>query len=300
MHRPRQDVKQNVNDRSTLKLRDVRRRADNAAAKFDAADFVHAVTREGLFERLQPLLLEPARIIDLGSATGSATAGLRKRFRGAQLVSLDLSRYMLQQAQRKRAWLSLSRPTFVQADAKRMPFQAQSVDLVFCNLMLPYVDRPERVFEEVARVLKQGGVFAFATLGPDSLQELRDGWGGVDSDVRVNHFPDMHDIGDALVRSGLRDPVLDVDRLSVEYESPARIFNDLSDVGARNTLEQRRRPLTGKQRFARMQEALTANAADGKIRLNLELVYGHCWGGGPRKDPANYTIEASRIPRRRG
>lgn len=293
-------MKQNANDRPTLNLRDVRRRSDDAAANFDAADFVHAVTREGLFERLQPLLLEPARVIDLGSATGGATPGLRKRFRGAHLVSLDISGNMLRQAQGKRPWFSRSRVSFVQADASRLPFHEQSVDLVFCNLLLPFVDRLEQLFEEIARVLTKGGVFVFATLGPDSLQEIRRAWSRVDSEAHVNDFPDMHDIGDALVRSGLRDPVLDVDRLTVEYENPARLFDDLKNVGARNTLEQRRHSLTGKRRFARMREALAGSAADGKIRLDLELVYGHCWGAGPRRDPANYRIDAAQIPRRRG
>lgn len=283
-----------------MKLRDVRRRADKAAANFDAADFVHTVTRDGLFDRLQPLVVKPARIVDLGSATGGATARLRKRYRGAHLVSLDLSRYMLRHARRKRSRLSLSRPSFVQADATQLPLQGQSIDLVFSNLLLPFIDRPERVFEEVARVLKKGGVFAFATLGPDSLREIRHAWSRVDSDAHVGHFMDMHDVGDALVRSGLRDPVLDVDRLAVEYGDPARLFRDLSDVGARNTLEQRRHSLTGKQRFARMCEGLSPDSAAGRIRLELELVFGHCWGGGPRTDPTNYTIDATRIPRRHG
>lgn len=288
-----------MSDQPTLNLHDIRRRADEAAANFDSADFVHTVTRDGLFERLQPLIVEPERIVDLGAATGNASARLRKRFGGAQLVSLDISGSMLRQAQRKRAWFSLSRPAFVQADASRMPFQDQSIDLVFSNLLLPFIDRPAQVFGEISRVLKRGGVFAFATLGPDSLQEIRRAWSQVDNDVHVNHFPDMHDLGDALLRSGLRDPVLDVDRLVVEYETPGRLFDDLKNVGARNTLEQRRRTLTGRQRFGRMREALAVASADGRIHLDLELVYGHCWGGGPRTDPADYRIDASRIARRR-
>lgn len=291
-------MKHNTDDKPTLNLRDVRRRADNAAAVFDSADFVHAVTRKGLFERLRPLVMEPTRILDLGSATGGAGEQFRKRFRSAHVVSLDVSRNMLRQAQRKRGWLSRARTSFVQADASRLPFQDQSIDLIFSNLLLPFIDRPEQVCEEAARVLQKGGVFAFATLGPDSLLEIRRAWRQIDSGVHVSQFPDMHDIGDALVRAGLSDPVLDVDRLAVEYEDPARLFTDLSHVGARNTLEQRSRSLLGRRRFARLQDALAGASADGKIRLDLELVYGHCWSTGPRQDPTNYAIDASRIPRR--
>lgn len=289
-----------MDHRPTLKLRDVRRRFDRAAAAFDAADFVHAVTRDGLLERMRPLAIEPASILDLGAATGNAATTLDKRFPGAHLVSLDLSRNMLHQARRKRGWFSRRRTSYVQAEASRLPFPDQGIDMVFSNLLLPFIDRPENVFAEVSRVLRQDGVFAFATLGPDSLQELRAAWRHVDGGIHVTEFPDMHDIGDALVKAGLRDPVLDVDHLVVQYEDPERLFTDLGNVGARNTFAQREQTLTGKRRVAEMRAALLGASADGKIRLDLELVYGHCWGGGPRRDPTNFTVDASRISRRRG
>jgi len=288
-----------VNDKPTINLRDLRRRFDNAAASFDSADFVHTVTRDGLFDRLVPVVVDAKRVLDLGSATGRAGPQLRKHFGGAHIVSLDISRNMLSKSRRKRSWYSFSRSSFVQACASALPFNDQSIDFVFSNLLLPFVDNPELVFEEVARVLQKGGLFAFATLGPDSLLEIRQAWSRVDDHVHVNRFLDMHDIGDALVRSGLRDPVLDVDRLSVQYADVNRLFGDLTSVGARNSLQQRDRSLLGKQRFNRMLGALAGDPGDGTIELNLELVYGHCWGGGTKMDATNYAIDASRIPRRR-
>ena len=288
-----------VNDRLTWRLRDLRRRFDRAAASFDSADFVHAVTREGLFERLSPLIVDARRILDLGAATGSAGPQLRKRYAGAQVVSLDISRSMLLEARRKRSRFSFARPLSVQANASDLPFRDESMDLVFYNLMLPFVDRPESVFEEVARVLRESGVFAFTTLGPDSLTEISRAWDAIDDYAHVNRFLDMHDIGDALVRSGLRDPVLDVDRLSVQYDSPGKLFADLTDVGARNALIQRNRSLMGKGRFEKMLGVLAGESGDRKITLELELVYGHCWGAGVRNEPGNITIDASSIARRR-
>jgi len=207
---------------------------------------------------------------------------------------------MLSKSRRKRSRFSFSRSSYVQANASSLPFKDQSIDFVFSNLLLPFVDKPELVFEEVARVLQKGGVFTFATLGPDSLLEISRAWSRVDNHAHVNRFLDMHDIGDALLRSGLRDPVLDVDHLSVQYHDAARLFADLTSVGARNTLQQRSRSLVGKRRFNKMVGALAGNPGDSTIKLDLELVYGHCWGGGARMDPANYAVDASRIPRRRG
>lgn len=288
-----------MNDRLTWRLRDSRRRFDRAAASFDSADFVHAVTREGLFARLSPLIVDARRILDLGSATGSASPQLRKRYAGAQVVSLDISHSMLVAARRKRSRFSFARPLSVQANACDLPFHDDSMDLVFSNLMLPFVDRPESVFAEVARVLREGGVFAFATLGPDSLTEISRAWRDVDDHAHVGRFLDMHDTGDALVRSGLRDPVLDADRLCVQYDNPRKLFADLTGVGARNALMQRNRSLTGKGRFEKMLSALTGESGDKKIKLELELVYGHCWGSGPRAEAGSFTFDASNITRRR-
>ena len=280
-----------------LRQRDIRRRFDRAAADFDDADFVHAVTRDGLCARLDPLLLKPVAVLDLGSATGAMGRALRRRFRRAHVVSLDLSAAMLREARRNKPWMS--RASFVQADARQLPFANATFDLVVANQLLPWTPEPQPVFEEVARVLKEGGVFAFAALGPDSLQEIGRAWAGVDGGEHVHRFPDMHDIGDGLVRAGLADPVLDVDRLRVRYENPEKLFDDLTRTGARNTLAGRARGLTGKSRFRAMAKALGEAAPGEGILLDLELVYGHCWGAGPKNDPGAWRIDASRIPLRR-
>jgi len=285
-----------MSDAAKLDTRDVRRRFDRAAASFDSADFVHAVTRNGLLARLEPLVVEADLVLDLGAATGAANAPLRKRFKGARVVSLDFSEAMLRQNLRQRRLFS--RIPCVQADARRLPFAEQCFDVVFANQLLPWIDDPGRVLDEVARVLRKDGVFAFASLGPDSLRELDAAWAGIDGHRHVNRFPDMHDIGDALVRAGLRDPVLDVDRLTVRYEDASRLFADLTRMGARNALRGRNPSLVGRGRFHDMISALRGTSGSGEIRFDLELVYGHCWGGG-RRDPADYRIDASTIARRR-
>ena len=284
-----------TNHRPELRRRDVRRRFDQAANRFHEADFVHGVTREGLLERMRPMTTDAAVVVDLGSATGMAIPPLQKRFRGARVVAVDSSLGMLQVVRRKRSLLT--KRYAVQADARSLPFADASVDVIFSNLMLPWLDSPDIVFAEVARVLREDGLFAFSSLGPDSLLEIRRAWQAVDAGEHVNHFPDMHDIGDALVRSGLRDPVLDVDRLSVSYRDPAALFRDLTAAGARNSLSNRQRGLTGRRRFSRLTENLFAGG--DSLSLTFELVYGHCWGSGVRRDGTDIVIDAGKIPLRR-
>jgi malonyl-CoA O-methyltransferase len=275
----------------------IRRRFERSASNFDRADFVHATTRDGLLARIEPLLVEAKTVVDLGSATGAASKLLGKRFPKARVVSVDIAHGMLQKARSRKSWFQ--KTSFAQADASALPFANESIDVIFSNQLLPWFSNPDPVFAEVARVLKKGGVFAFATLGPDSLQELSRAWRQIDDEVHVNRFPDMHNLGDGLVNAGLSDPVLDVDRLSITYPDTESLFRDLTAAGARNTLRQRRDSLTGKQRFGAMTAALAANANNGKIMLDLELVFGHCWGAGPKMNPANYRIDATQIPFRR-
>ena len=283
-----------MNDNS-LRIDDVRRRFDVAAATFDTADFVHTHTRDGLLARISPMNVDAATVLDLGSATGSATRALRKRFRGARIVSVDLSAAMLQEARRKHGWLS--RPAAVQADARALPFADSSVDVVFSNMLLPWLGDPAVAFSEINRVLVENGLFAFATLGPDSLLALRRAWQSVDDGAHVNSFADMHNVGDALVRSGLRDPVLDIDRLAVSYEKPGALFRDLTASGARNCLAGRQRGLMGRHRFAAMTAAIFAGG--NPASLEFELVYGHCWGGATRTADGTIGIDAGGIPVRR-
>ncbi len=280
-----------------LNSKHIRRRFERSAAGFDSADFVHAATREGLLARIEPLLIEAKTVVDLGSATGAANRLLNKRFPRARVIAIDIAHNMLQKSRARKSWLA--KTSFAQANANALPFANESIDVIFCNQLLPWFENPDPVFSEIARVLKKGGVFAFATLGPDSLQELGRAWRQVDDQAHVSRFPDMHDLGDGLVNAGLVDPVLDVDRLSITYKDSESLFRDLTASGARNALQQRHATLTGKQRFEAMKSALEASATDGSIVLDMELVFGHCWGAGPKMDAANYRIDASHIPLRR-
>ena len=163
----------------------------------DDAEFMHAVTREGIFSRLEPLIVDGNTILDLGSASGASGRLLRKRFRRAHVVALDLNHTQVLQARRRKSWFGKS--SFVQGDANRLPFADGSFDVIVANQLLPRIPEPRVLFAEVARVLRRDGLFIFAT-----------------------HGPGVQDLGDSLIRAGLRDPVLDVDRLAGP-DSPAEL-----------------------------------------------------------------------------
>ena len=280
-----------------LIFRDVQRRFDRIAAAFDDADFIHRVTFDELLQRLSPVVIEPSHVLDLGCASGTGSKQLARRFQRSRVIGLDASFAMMQRARTRRSLLR--RPAVLQGDASRIPLMTGSIDLVFANMLLPWIDDYPACFAEISRVLRRDGVFAFATFGPDSLSEIREVWHAIDEDWHVNAYPDMHDIGDALVRAGLRDPVLDVDYLTVTYRDTGALYQDLTRAGARNCLRGRRRTLTGKDRFKAMDELLEARMANDVLSLRLELVYGHAWGSGPRQQDGEFRFDPSQIQRRR-
>ena len=118
---------------------------------------------------------------------------------------------------------------------RSLPLRDASVDMVFSNLMLQWCNEPDRVLRECRRVLRPGGVLHVTTLGPDTLCELRRSWQAADpGHAHVSRFLDMHDLGDALVRAGFAEPVLDVERYTLAYDDARSLMRDLKAIGAHN------------------------------------------------------------------
>ena len=263
-------------DPGRLDAHALRRAAERAAATHDAHAVLHARINEEMLARLDLLAFEPAVIVDLGCRTGEAARALKRRWRKARVIALDAAPAMLAEARTRQSWFG--RFERVCADALRLPFAAGSVDLVYSNLWLPWAVDLDATLAEVRRVVKLRGYFTFATLGPDTLKELRAAWAAVDESVHVHRFLDMHDIGDALLRAGFADPVMDVDRHTLTYANPPALLGELRGLGAQNALVERRRGLTGRARFAAMEAQYARRAdADGRICATCEVIYGQAW-----------------------
>lgn len=260
---------------------------ERASGTYDEAAILQARVRQELIERLALVELAPGVILDLGSGTGRAAPSLAGHYPEAFITALDLAASMLRKASAHAA--------AVCADASRLPFAANSVDLVFSNLMLQWCEEPDVVFDEVRRCLKPGGFFVFTTFGPDTLHELRAAWSAADGFSHVHRFIDMHHIGDALVRAGFTEPVMDVERVRLTYADPVALMRDLKAIGAHNVTSGRARGLTGRARFARMTAAYEAWRQGGRLPATYEVIYGAAWGAGER-DAAPAIGGEARIP----
>lgn len=259
-----------------LDTRVVRRAFDRAAAHYERnADLQREAANE-LLERLEGVRIQPRVVVDLGCGTGYATRALARMYGGANVFGVDFAQGMLRSFERG-LW-PRRRPVPLCADLTRLPFEDASVDLLFSSLAFQWIDDLPLLFAELRRVLRPEGVLMFSTFGPDTLTELRAAWAAVDDGVHVNRFPDMHDVGDALLGAGLRDPVMDVDRIERRYDDLRALMRSIKSIGAGNAASGRPRGLLGRGALERLEAAYATRDEDGRPSASWELVYGHAWG----------------------
>ncbi len=165
----------------------------------------------------------------------------------------------------------------MQADARELPFEDASFDLVFSNLMLQWLTPPDAALTEMRRVLKPGGLLLLSSFGPETLRELRTAWEAGDTGVHVNEFIDVHDLGSALARAGFAEPVLDVDRHVHHYAEARTLMRELKALGAHNVDVRRARGLTGRGAFERMTAAYEAQRTPGGLPATWQLVHAVAW-----------------------
>lgn len=274
-----------------------------AAASYEQHDALQREVQQLLLERLTFYLQTPQRIVDIGAGTGRGSALLKARYPKAEVIAIDAAVPMLHAARHHSTW----RKPFlrVAGAATNLPLADHSVDILYSNLCFQWVNDLPALFAECVRVLKGDGLLVFSSLGPDTLQELRAAWAGVDEQAHVSRFLDMHDVGDAVLAAGLRDPVLDVQRYSLTYSEPRNLLQELQGLGATNADHARRRSLTGKHRFQRMLAAYAAKRVDGRIPATCEVVTAHAWGapaGQARRvggvEIASFAVDSLRGSRR--
>jgi malonyl-CoA O-methyltransferase len=270
-----------MSDEFFLDPRLVRRSFDRASGTYDAAAAVQGEIRARLLERLDIVRLQPTAVLDLGAGTGHSSRELKRRYPAAQVIALDSSLSMLRASANHQRFLRKFAP--VCADAHRLPLRSQAFDLVLSSLLLEWCHDPDAVFAEAARVLRPQGLFTFTTLGPDTLKEVRDLWRGVDPFTHVHRFIDMHDFGDALLRAGFAEPVMDAERLTVTYRDLPALLAEIRGSGARNLTHGRPRGLTGRERGAVVRSRGEELGRNGPLRISVEVVHGHAWAVGERR-----------------
>src|SRR5437762_392695 len=227
-------------------LRAHRRRA----AGLGAATFLVDRVAEDFAERLATVLRRFAYALDLGTPTDAVRRALAASGKVDNIIAVDAL------ADAASVGVGLA----VAVDEEALAFRDGSLDLVVSALALQYVNDLPGTLIQIRRALKPDGLFLAALIGGDSLVELRTAFALAETEVeggvspRVAPFADLRDMGALLQRAGFALPVTDVERLTVRYDTPLALMNDLRRMGATNVLAERRRATLRRATLARMVE----------------------------------------------
>jgi SAM-dependent methyltransferase len=250
-----------------------RKRLDRAARGFGAADFLHRRAALDLAERLEPVLRDFPLAVELSARRGAfaeALAGTEAAARVGLLIEADLSPAMLA----GRGGVRLV------ADEERLPFAAESLDLIVSTLGLHWTNDVVGALIQARRALKPDGLFMAALLGGTTLTELRQSLTAAEVEIlggagsRVSPFADPPDAAGLLQRAGFVQPVADVDRVTVTYAHPLKLLADLRQMGETNVLAERHphpltRALIGRTCEIYMEKFADA---DGRTPATFEIV----------------------------
>jgi malonyl-CoA O-methyltransferase len=286
--------------------------------------FLYDEVADRMMDRLGLINIKPNWVLDAGAGVGRQLGLLTKQYPDAHYLVVDLEPTLLMHGVAKgylQSVVTKSRSAFskygqgilsrllprkavpvahtafaISANNDNLPLTQQSIDLVWSNMSLHWASDIAAWIREWQRVLRPQGVLMFSLLGGDTLKEVKAAFAALGYVPPLLKFQDLHDVGDVLVNHGFADPVMDVERLVLEYRDPSRLLQDLRAAGGRfttlsgiwygkNMIDRLWQQLLLQQR-EQVPEGLST---DNVVRITIEVVYGHAWAK-PLKNKAYQPV----------
>jgi malonyl-CoA O-methyltransferase len=254
-----------VAERHLLERRSLRRAFDQAADSYDSVANLQRDAAQRLIGMLG-LINAPQRILDLGCGTGYAANLLATRFPAAQLLLADIALSMTRSARRAHAGIEV-----LCADAQALPLKNETIDLLWSNCMLQWCNELAPVFAQFHGALKTGGVLAFSSFGPATLEELRQSFD--DSYTHVSRFVDVEMLMWQLHEAGFVDVQLQSERRVIHYADVLTLMRELKALGANNATRGRARGLSGRRAWLVMLARYETHRTVQGLPATYELIY---------------------------
>jgi len=242
------------------------------AASYDSVAQLQRDIGHQLMSRM-PADTAQARLLDLGSGTGYFAQQLRKNYPQTALSCLDLAEGMLAYARETRP---VDNASWLCGDAENLPLAADSMDLLFSSLVIQWCEQPDQLFREIARTLKPGGEAFIATLGPETLHELRTAWAAVDSYTHVNRFLPLEQLQQAIGDAGLAEVEAVTGYQVLCYPQLRELTHELKHLGAHNMNRGQPEGLTGRARIQALKAAYEQfRDEQGLLPATYQVYYLH-------------------------
>ena len=253
----------------------------------DASPWLHEEVARRMEERLEWIKLQPERWAHWEPVRGGlqAHALLTQRYPDAECFVTQAQPDHAEYAAKSIAkpWWQPARWT---GKATRFELPTEGgVQMLWANMALHMAADPQALMAQWHRALAVDGFVMFSCLGPDTLSELRALYQSLGWPLPSHEFTDMHDWGDMLAGAGFAEPVMDMERITLTFESPQRLLQELRGLG-RNLHPQRFAGLRGRQWLERLHQAL----AGVPLQITFEVIYGHAFKPKPRLDMRPETV----------
>jgi malonyl-CoA O-methyltransferase len=241
--------------------------------------WLHEEVARRMQERLDLIKRQPASWVHWAPVRGGLQAqrALAQRYPKAACTVRETSASRMAQVanQVQSSWWTPQRWLNPQTQlTTELPPPAQ---MLWANMSLHMAADPQALMAQWHQALQVDGFLMFSCLGPDTLLELRGLYQSLGWPAPCHEFTDMHDWGDMLVAAGFAEPVMDMERITLTFETPERLLQELRGLG-HNLHVGRFSALRGRAWHAQLLRAL----ATRPLQLTFEVVYGHAFKPEPK------------------
>jgi len=249
------------------------------ALRLPASPWLHEEVARRMQERLDLIKQQPASWLHWAPLQGGMQAHglLMQRYPQAACTALETasSRVMHVRRDLQAPWWKARR--WLQPQTQVISQVQQPVQMLWANMNLHLAADPQALMAQWHQALQVDGFLMFSCMGPDTLKELHGLYQCLGWPAPSHIFTDMHDWGDMLVAAGFAEPVMDMERITLTFETPQRLLQELRGLG-RNLHVDRFPGLRGRRWHAQLLDAL----ASLPLELTFEVIYGHAYKPAPR------------------
>ena len=238
------------------------------ASSYDSQSFVQEDVNKRLLDRLNIIKHIKEDILEVGSGTGCLSQNLKQNYPSINLISMDLSHEMSLVHKNKNIHAKC-----ITAEAEHPPFKDEVFDTILSSLTLHWCKTDESLFLKYHSLLKPGGLFLFSVAGPDTFREFRKCPKEIYNKLRFNSFVDMHHYGDYLLNSNFKDPVVDNEKITLEFSTFDKLLKSLRLTGT-NIIESNQNRTISKSEYKTIKSSLY-NERINAYELTYEIIFGY-------------------------
>jgi len=256
----------------------VARNRDRAAKEFADYAFLKTRVSSDIADRLADTSHNFEHALDLGTHDGQLARLLLESGKVGEVEAADLSEGMVALARSKGLQAR-------QVDEEKLPFEADSLNLVVSALSLHWVNDLPGALIQIRQALKPDGLFLGALFGAGTLKELRTCLMEAETDLaggvapRTSPLPGLKDMAGLMQRAGFALPVVDRDTVTVRYTTPFDLMADLKGMGERAAFTSGTGQPLPRRVLMRACELYQEGHrdADGRIRATFEIMHLCGW-----------------------